>query len=186
MAVKTFTTGEVLTAADTNTYLNNGGLVYITQLSSTGTTLAIDNCFTTTYDSYRIVINQTTNGGTGTTLFRYRASGTAVTTNDYYYGGTVYFYNAVPSSWYGQDTKYPVLIQSGAYPCQAIIDLGLPRESVKKPFVCAASHGYNNYMGSTTHGYINLNPNTYDGFQLYQDAGNSLTATIRVYGYRKA
>ncbi len=29
MAVKTFTTGEVLTAADTNTYLNNGGLVYI-------------------------------------------------------------------------------------------------------------------------------------------------------------
>ena len=30
MAVKTFSTGEVLTASDTNTYLNNGGLVYIT------------------------------------------------------------------------------------------------------------------------------------------------------------
>ena len=30
MAIKTFTTGEVLTASDTNTYLANAGLVYIT------------------------------------------------------------------------------------------------------------------------------------------------------------
>jgi hypothetical protein len=29
MAIKTFTTGEVLTAADTNTYLANSGLVYV-------------------------------------------------------------------------------------------------------------------------------------------------------------
>jgi hypothetical protein len=27
MAIKTFTTGEVLTAADTNTYLANSGLI---------------------------------------------------------------------------------------------------------------------------------------------------------------
>jgi hypothetical protein len=32
MAIKTFTSGAVLTSADTNTYLNNGGLVYITYL----------------------------------------------------------------------------------------------------------------------------------------------------------
>jgi hypothetical protein len=29
MAIKTFTTGEVLTASDTNTYLANSGLVYV-------------------------------------------------------------------------------------------------------------------------------------------------------------
>ena len=38
MAIKTFTTGEVLTASDTNTYLNNGGLVFINQVSYTAST----------------------------------------------------------------------------------------------------------------------------------------------------
>ena len=33
MAVKTFTQGEKLTAADTNTYLNNGGLVFVKQVT---------------------------------------------------------------------------------------------------------------------------------------------------------
>lgn len=57
MAVKTFTTGEVLTAADTNTYLNNGGLVYIASNTATsGTTLQIDSCFSSSFDAYRIIL----------------------------------------------------------------------------------------------------------------------------------
>jgi hypothetical protein len=56
MAIKTFTTGEVLTASDTNTYLNNGGLVYISQVTQTsGTNLDITSCFSATYDAYKIV-----------------------------------------------------------------------------------------------------------------------------------
>ena len=57
MAVKTFTTGEVLTAADTNTYLNNGGLVYIAE-QTVGTAVSIvtlSNVFSATYDNYRVV-----------------------------------------------------------------------------------------------------------------------------------
>lgn len=63
MAVKTFTTGEVLTAADTNTYLNNGGLVYITSttIGNAVTSASVSNCFSSTYDNYKIIIN----GGTG-------------------------------------------------------------------------------------------------------------------------
>ena len=58
MAIKTFTTGEVLTASDTNTYLANAGLVYITSASATsGTTLNIDNIFSSSYRSYRIVLD---------------------------------------------------------------------------------------------------------------------------------
>ena len=63
MAVKTFTTGEVLTAADTNTYLNNGGLVWIktatvTNAADSGT--AFRSIFTSTYDAYRIVCHTLT------------------------------------------------------------------------------------------------------------------------------
>ena len=58
MAIKTFTTGEVLTASDTNTYLANAGLVYIAATTASAqTTIAIDNCFTTTYAHYFITYN---------------------------------------------------------------------------------------------------------------------------------
>ena len=59
MPVKSnFAAGNILTASDTNTYLTNGGLVYITEASATsGTTLDITSCFSSTYDSYRIVVS---------------------------------------------------------------------------------------------------------------------------------
>ena len=63
MAIKTFTTGEVLTAADTNTYLANSGLVFVKQVTLTGTTVNITSCFSAVYDAYRIVISNGKCGG---------------------------------------------------------------------------------------------------------------------------
>ena len=59
MAIKTFTTGEVLTASDTNTYLNNGGLVYIKEqtIGSAVSSVTVSSAFSTDYDNYRIVIS---------------------------------------------------------------------------------------------------------------------------------
>jgi hypothetical protein len=52
MAIKTFVTGTVLTAADTNEYLANSGLVYITSTSAVPlqATVTISGCFSATYD----------------------------------------------------------------------------------------------------------------------------------------
>ena len=57
MAIKTFTTGEILTASDTNTYLNNGGLVYVTSVTvgAGSNTVSVSNCFTSTYDNYKVI-----------------------------------------------------------------------------------------------------------------------------------
>jgi len=64
MAIKTFTTGEVLTASDTNTYLANSGLVFVTSGSTAGTanTLAIATSFTSTYEHYllQLTVRRTT------------------------------------------------------------------------------------------------------------------------------
>jgi hypothetical protein len=60
MAIKTFTTGEVLTAADTNTYLANAGLDYVTSVagpSPAAATITIAGAFNSTYDNYRVVIS---------------------------------------------------------------------------------------------------------------------------------
>jgi hypothetical protein len=59
MAVKTFGT-EVLTSSDTNTYLANSGLVYVTSVagpSPAAATITIANAFNSTYDNYRVVIS---------------------------------------------------------------------------------------------------------------------------------
>jgi hypothetical protein len=63
MAIKTFTTGEVLTAADTNTYLANSGLVYVasTTVGTGVSSVTVSSAFNSTYDNYKIIYS----GGVG-------------------------------------------------------------------------------------------------------------------------
>ena len=73
MAIKTFTTGEVLTASDTNTYLANSGLVFIsnTAITAGASSVVVSNCFNSSYDRYKIVIESNVNtagGNQGLTL----------------------------------------------------------------------------------------------------------------------
>ena len=67
MAIKTFTTGEVLTAADTNTYLANSGLVFVASTTfSASSGVEMSNCFTSTYDNYEVQITYYGSVGTNT------------------------------------------------------------------------------------------------------------------------
>lgn len=184
MAVKTFTTGEVLTAADTNTYLNNGGLVYITATTvSAASTPAIDGCFTSTYAHYFITYNLTSSLTGQYTAIRLRASGTAKATN-YDRANIV----STPGGVFGAD----------AYGTAQTAQLIATQNSnmiagyvyVYNPQVSGTT-GFNGLStaGGTT--YINsaMQSETYqaDGFQIFA-SGNAATytGTIRVYGIRQA
>jgi hypothetical protein len=81
MAIKTFTTGEVLTASDTNTYLANSGLTYITQatIGSGVSIVNIANCFSSTYDNYRITIRANSATGSVAVLMQYGTGSPTVT-----------------------------------------------------------------------------------------------------------
>lgn len=59
MAIKTFSAGSVLTASDTNTYLANAGLVYVTQVTvgSGVSSVTVSNCFSSTYENYLVVFS---------------------------------------------------------------------------------------------------------------------------------
>ena len=69
MAIKTFTTGEVLTAADTNTYLANSGLVFVKQqtIGSGVSSVTVSDAFSTTYENYRITVTGIVPSATATT-----------------------------------------------------------------------------------------------------------------------
>jgi hypothetical protein len=81
MATKTFTTGEVLTAADTNTFLANSGLVFIKQqtVGATVGTVTVSDAFSSTYDNYRIIYS----GGVGSGVI-YLTLQLGATTTAYY------------------------------------------------------------------------------------------------------
>ena len=84
MAIKTFTSGEVLTAADTNTYLANSGLVYVSTTTLTASGQNIAGAFSSTYTNYRIVLNNIVTSANNTLVAFRLGSSTART--EYIYG----------------------------------------------------------------------------------------------------
>ena len=89
MAIQTFTAGQILTAADTNTYLANSGLVYVTSVAITGTPVTfvdVTSCFSSTYDNYRILYTAKGNGTAAFHSLTFYNGGTPTATG-YYING---------------------------------------------------------------------------------------------------
>jgi len=184
MAIKTFTTGEVLTASDTNAYLANAGLVYVTSttVGSGVSSVTVSNCFSSTYDDYRIVIS----GGTASTnLDLYFRLGSS-TAN--YYGGVIYFaYSGGSVGGVGQNNaaEWRYVANSGTTNSSGIIDLFGPY--LTKPTGMVAQYGVMNTLGSVTatNGFHN-DASSFTGFTVNTSSGTITGQKITVYGYRKA
>jgi hypothetical protein len=188
MAVKTFT-NEILTASDTNTYLANAGYVYVASKTFTTTTAAqqIDNCFTSTYDSYRIMW-----AGTGSTtgndyLYVRLVDGTTPTTAANYYRGIVFSStgNSLSNSWVGSQTTWQVGVIGDNYG-QVQIDLANPQVATKTTFT---SNFFSSATGDALWGFAGGLYNTttqFEGLQMYPGGSQSWSGTITVLGLRKA
>jgi hypothetical protein len=185
MAIKTFTTGEVLTASDTNTYLANSGLVFIKQqtIGNAVSSIPVTSAFSTDYDNYRIVISKTTvsavgnsagitiNGSTGAT---YSSSGIYMTPTSGTVNGLAL--NQVASGfWLGITGD----VWSGAF-------------DVMSPFLGAVTNFYGQSGGSGGGSYYNTtmsadsNAASSTGFTIVQASSNWTGGTITVFGYRKS
>ena len=189
MAIKTFTTGEVLTAADTNTYLANSGLVYITTASATsGTNLNVDNCFTSTFDAYRLVITRCslTAGLTGTTL-QMRAGGANTNTN--YYNiriGYDYATSAASAANVNNGAAFELALITDTTSAGCVIDIYNPQKALKTQYNCLGSDTRTTTGGAFSSGGLLSNTTAYDGFSFSAGGNTFSNVSITVYGYRKA
>jgi len=189
MAIKTFTTGEVLTSSDTNTYLNNGGLVYINEVTYTGSTSAsvtaqILGCFTSTYQNYQIVITHT---GSASTTFSFRMiSGTnTVDSGTNYFGYGLSFSGSATDQGAASATSQ----KCGGHSSDSTI----PNETI----IYLSNPNIAKRTQATIHAFDASGPNVlllgtqvttttvYTGIQLIPASG-SITGTMRVYGMRQA
>jgi len=187
MAIKTFTTGEVLTASDTNTYLANSGLVYIGAYTASATTLFIDGCFTNTYDNYLITLQTTSVSTTGSFEFKFRTSGTPNSTN-YFYGGWQYYTtiaSTAQQSGAAAATSMVFSAASGTGNTFSVIQVSTPKVALPTPIMIDFTSSFSNYVGGQIRG-LNSNSTAYDGFQITMNTGATIGGTIRVYGIRQA
>jgi hypothetical protein len=189
MAIKTFSTGEVLTAANTNTYLANSGWVYVTSTTfSAVSTVSLNNCFSSTYDHYKVIIN---NYGSTTsfTRWRLRASGSDSSASSYFrYGfntvynaGSLVVYNGGPETSWVPCTSYgPAAAGSGT----TELFISNPFLSTSNTMTTTDANDSDAAQSYKLNGMYNQTT-SFDGFTIFPNGG-TITGNITVYGIRKA
>jgi len=191
MAIKTFSVGEVLTASDTNTYLANSGLVYVTSTTApaASSSLVISNVFSSTYEAYRIVISNLTmsSTGTGTIVYAKMHDGTNPANTNYNFG--LARIDIAASTIAGVAVALGtngILIGRGTGDkFGTTFDIINPQLATHTIFPQISgvnvSTGYM-YQGAGMH----QTSTAYTGIQIAPDSGTMTGGTFTVYGYRKA
>ena len=189
MAIKTFTSGEVLTASDTNAYLNNGGLVYITQATGSATnTLSINNCFTSTYQNYKVIITQSAISSTVTMNIRFRVGGSDDTTANTQYMANTATEAGGSSVLAGANQAQLTLgfVGTASPNAGSVIDIFSPQVAAR---TWGTTQRYEfdsvNYVARSG-SFVKDEVTSYDGLTLFAASAATFTATVYVYGYRNS
>ena len=191
MAIKTFTTGEVLTAADTNTYLNNGGLVYLNVLQLTGQSNgSINNVFTSDYANYRLEFNFGAASGNIAYYLRLRAGGvdeTGAAAYRYAYRGLNSTGGSEDVSSNGANALYITNVPTTAGRSFTNIDLFSPQAASTYTVLNVNSqfHDAGGIMWRGGGGFVLVNTQ-FDSFTIGTLSASTATVTCRIYGYRQA
>lgn len=187
MAIKTFTTGEVLTASDTNTYLANAGLVFVKSKTITSATSSsdLDDCFSSIYTDYRIVYSFDGNMN-GYVEMRLRTTST-LDTSPWYSNCTRTQANSTTAtvSNFNGNTAF-ILTDGLTQTTRGSIDLFNP-QTASNAFASHASSGLGATAYQYTGGTYHSSASQFTGVRFFSStAGFTFTGTFTVYGYRKA
>ena len=185
MAIKTFTTGEVLTASDTNTYLANSGLVYVTSATvGTGvSSVTVSNCFSSTYDAYKIVWVGgvgSANNAVGIQLAPSSVSGY----DSLYYGALGWTNWAGTQSTATNNNSTRWTFVGSCNTTQAVLSTDIYQPFLTKWTTFGGQYMDTGLTGAT--GGSHQVAASFTGFTIIPNAGTISGGTITVYGYRKA
>ncbi len=186
MAIKTFTTGEVLTASDTNTYLANSGLVFVASTTfSASTGVEMSNCFSSTYDNYEV---HTTYYGSASTNTSFQLM-TGTNTKD-----NSATYNRVGWYWTTAFTNFNAAAQTtwfNANHGSTASSYSNSQMTIYRPNVSGVKteSRLRSYAGDSDL-TVNIDQYTtattaYTGLYLFPQS-NNITGTITIFGYRKS
>jgi hypothetical protein len=139
----------------------------------------VNNCFSSTYENYRVVVNLT--GATAGALnMRLRNAGADLTTSTYSRFGVDAGATAPAASNLAAQSAFLLAGSLGSNRWSGHIEFFKSQESAVKSFVATAviESGY-----GVLYGGFNSTATAHDGFSIYPASG-TITGLIRVYGYR--
>jgi hypothetical protein len=181
-------TTQLATTAFSNTA---GGLVYITSATASGTAafITLQNCFSATYDNYKVIITRCFSNLTANIGYQMVDSGgNALVTNSYSWG-----LSGISSIGGSSNTFSNSGIRGSILDSYNGNGAGSATYDVLKPFLAdqtawmgtsiALNSGSNGYDSKTGVIFVE-NGTSYTGFRLIAASGN-INCTVTVYGYRK-
>jgi hypothetical protein len=178
MALTTFVSGQVLTAAQLNdSYAAVGGLrlVSSTTIGSAVSSVTVSNAFSATYDNYRIIISGGASTGGGDLLLKIGAA-----TSGYKWQVIYGSYNNVASA--SGTTTGSSFTYAGALNTSSLsMDVTLLSPFLTE-FTYCFNPVFNTDFGGVNIGYLN-NTTSYTDFTITTSGGTITGGTIRVYGF---
>jgi hypothetical protein len=197
MADQTFTSGQILTAAQMTTLQANSGLIPMTPTSSTGGTIAankvsfsaqssvlINGCFTSAYTNYRLVGRLSTSASD--CFFRFATGGTVTTGNDYNYQLLEVVGTTVNAARTQNNANHVITSNSnGAFFMTFTVDLFSPQVATQSGLQIQHQRTDTNYQNVSVFSIYgnNAQATSFDGFRLAPSSG-TITGEVYIYGLR--
>lgn len=177
MSYPSFAAGDILNASDMNAV--GLWLVSTTTIGSGVTSVPVNNCFSATYRSYRILIEAQNTNGTASHLLQFNG----ITGSVYLTGGSFGSWGVASQTGYGPSAQTSFILSANNVAGTGTfmtLDLHNPFESQRKYGTCFSQAG----NGHASFNLYTTSSSSATGFTLSK-AGDTMTGgTIRVFGYR--
>jgi hypothetical protein len=179
MAVKTFGS-EILTSSDTNTFLANSGLVYVTSatIGSAVSSVTLSSCFNSTYTAYKIVVAGGTTSADANLGLKLGASTTG------YYAAKPFIIYSTGGAFNVADNNAAQWTQTGF----SINGQGMSMSvELQNPFLAQFTYMQCSVNAATLGGMssgIHQVATSYNSITITPSAGTMTGGTVTVYGYR--
>lgn len=186
MAIKTFTAGSILTASDTNTFLANSGLVYITSGSLSGASTDFQGCFSSTYTNYRVVVSQGTMSAATDFCVHFLVGASPPAGTAFYYGYVGLTSGGAASNQSGGGIAVG---RTGAYTGAAngmfvlSMDIYAPNVATWTRWAGQACNQAD--LGARSGGGHWADNQQMTGLRLQSAGGQTISGQVEIYGYRK-
>lgn len=154
--------------------------------------VSVNNCFSSSYENYRIVASITTTSANVWQAIRWRASGVDSAGANYNFQQNQMFATTFQGARFAGNTAGRITFSDGAVGAGgpgafAVLDVFQPQLAQPTFYSCLAVY---RAAGATAIESVFITQHhaqsvAYDGFTLLPESGN-MTGTVRVYGYRNA
>jgi hypothetical protein len=166
----------------------DSGLVFITSVAfSAVASVSVNDCFSSTYNNYRIIVSNGSASHTGnqTLEMRLRVGGSDNTANNYNWARFVY-YNGGSGAVGATDSSFEINGATAFTNFHAAIDMIDPQRTSATQFSGSSLVNQNGNLALVGNsGGVMTVTTSYTGFTLFVTSG-TFSGTIEVFGYQKA